>query len=449
MKTRFLITALVSLSSTLYGYGQAAPAGEVTSTSFGSSFVPSVTSAFADGIVHYSLSASEIVNHQAYTGSGTYSSTNLSGNVGYQGSSARLPFSLLYAGGVLFNGGDGSGEYTQTYQNVVVSQGFNTALWNFGVTDAISFLPSSPTTGYTGVAGTGDVGSNGGPAQGQAGGILSNSGKLVSNALTGYVDRLLTASTWINGTAGWDILRFTDGTGLDTTMTSGSAGINHRIDARTTVSANAVYSIFTYGTYPGVEQTGLDGISIQTRGINAVFQRQLTHNLSVSVSAGPQLSSSSNSEFIPSTTTVAVSASAGYVYRLSSFYASYNRGINGGSGVQQGTLSNSFSAGGSRAFGRNWQGSLSGTYTRSTALVSNQASASLLGISKEYDTFFGGVQVTRRLGAHTSAYASYTVVHQSGSGFTTSTAPNVYTGTGQIFGIGVTWTPQSTRLGQF
>jgi hypothetical protein len=447
MKAGFLITALVSLSSAMYG--QAAPAGEVTSTSFGASFVPGLTSAIADGIVHYSLSASEIVNHQAYTGSGTYSSTNLSGNVGYQGSSERLPFSLLYGGGVLFNGGDGGGEYTQTYQNVVVSQGFNTARWNFNVSDAVSFLPSSPTTGYSGVAGTGDLGNNQGPSSGPAGGILSNSGKLVANALTGTVSRRITAATWVSGTAGWDILRFIDGTGLDTTSTSGSVGLNHRIDARTTVSANAVYSIYTYGTFPGIEPSGLEGISIQTRGLNVVFQRTLTHNLSASVSVGPQLSSSSNGAFIPSTSTVAVAASVGYVYRQSSFFASYNRGINGGSGVQQGTLSNSFSGGASHTFGRDWQGSLTGTYTRSTALVANAESAALLGISKEYDTFFGGVQVNRRLTVHTSAYASYTVVHQSGSGFTASTAPNVYTGTGQIFGIGIVWTPQSTRLGQF
>jgi hypothetical protein len=46
-----------------------------------------------------------------------------------------------------------------------------------------------------------------------------------------------------------------------------------------------------------------------------------------------------------------------------------------------------------------------------------------------------------------SGYASYTAQQQSfNQGLLT---PNAFNGLSHIFGIGISWTPQSTRLGDF
>lgn len=437
-----IFTALVALSPVMYG--QAAPTAVASNSSWFSPLLGGIT---PDGTFHYSLSAAEIIEHGLYTNSGTDASTSLSGNAAYQSTSENRPFSLLYSGGVLF-----TTQYqstVQTYQNASVSQELVMRNWVFGVSDSVSYLPQSPTVGASGVAGTGDIGLFPGPGQGPAGGILTNYGTRVGNSLDGDVERRLGGATSINGTADWTVLRFLDdNTGLDTTSIGGTVGLNHRLSARTSVRVNAAYSVFTYGSYGNESgELGLNNLSFQTRGINFGFQRLLTHSLSVSASAGPQWISSSNSSLVPSTLTTAASASLLYNRKLTSATLSYIRGASGGSGVQQGSLTNSVVASAGRPFGPNWQGSINAGYTHSSSLITYAPVNEVLGIEQSYNTTFGGAQIYRRLGAHLSAFASLTIQNQSGSA--SSAAPNIFSGTSQIFSVGITYTPRSTRLGQF
>lgn len=449
MKIVFLmITALMSLSSAMYG--QAAPTA-VAGNGSGSatSLAPSLGGPSTDGTMHYSLSAAEIFQHGLFSGPGTYYTTSLSGSAGYVSESQRLPFSMLYSGGLLLT--SESQSTVQTFQNLALSQEFVTPRWVFGVSDSVSYLPQSPTTGYSGISGTGDIGPILGPAQGPAGGILTNYGTRVSNSLGGNIERKLTAATSVSGSADWGILRFIDNTGLDTTSTAGTVGLNHRLDARTTISGTATYSIFTYGSYGAIydepELSGLNGLSFQSRGLNLSVERLVSHTLSVTVSAGPQLISSSNSLLIPKRTTVAASVGATYTHKLSTFSLSYNRGANGGSGVQQGSLMDNVVGSFTHSYGRNWQLGVTGSYTHSEALITDQQINQALGVNGTYNSVYGGVQVSRRLSVHASAYASYTALEQSN--ISSTPVPSVYSGVGSIFAIGVTWTPRSTRLGQF
>ncbi len=447
MKHRFLMfTAALSLCPAMYG--QAAPAGVATNTSFVSSVVPSMESVLGDGEVHYSLSAGEVIQHGLYSGSGTNFSTNLSGSVGFSRPSERAPFSLLYSGGLLLT--NQSQATVQTYQNASLSQTLAlTSRMNFFVSDSVSFIPQSPTTGYSGVAGTGDLGPIQGPAQGPAGGILTNYGRRISNSLNGGLERRFTAATSVSGSAGWDILRFVDGIGVDTTDLSGNVSLNHRLNGRTSISGNVTYSIFTYGSYGALsDPLGLSNLSIQARGANVTVTRLLTRTLSLSASGGPQFINSSNSTLVPAKTTGAGSVSLNYSHKITSASVSYVRGASGGSGVQQGSLSDSVAVTVSRSYGRDWQGGLMGNYTHSEALITNQQLNQFLGVSGTYNSVFGGVQVSRRLGLHSSAYASYTLQHQS-SGSNPTSSPYVFNGTANIFSIGISWTPRSTRLGQF
>ncbi len=447
MKDRLLIfTAVLSLCPAMYG--QATPAGVATNTSFVSSVVPTLGSALSDGEIHYSLSAGEVIQHGLYSGSGFDSSTNLSGSVGYSKSSERAPFSLLFSGGLLLT--SQSEAKVQTYQNASISQSYAiTSRMNFFVADSVSYIPQSPTTGYSGIAGTGDLGTIQGPAQGPAGGILTNYGRRISNSLSGGLERTFTAATSVSGSAGWDILRFVDGIGVDTTDISGNVALNHRLNGRTSVSGNVTYSIFTYGSYGSVsDPLGLSNLSIQARGANIVVTRLISHSLSVSASGGPQFINSSNSTLVPAKTTGAGSVNVTYSRKVTSASVSYVRGASGGSGVQQGSISDAVSAAVSRSYGRDWQGSITGNYTHSQALITNQQLNHFLGVSGSYDSVFGGVQVSRRLGLHSSVYGTYTLQHQS-SGDNPTTSPSVFSGTSNIFSIGVSWTPRSTRLGQF
>ncbi|MCU1222810.1 MAG: hypothetical protein JWQ42_903 [Edaphobacter sp.] len=423
-------------------YGQAAPTAVASPSSSGS------VQSWIDGTVHYALTASESVQI-GYFGSGNVTeSTNLSGNVGYVSTSKNLPFSMVFAGGVLF--GNQSGQGTTTYQNVAVSQGLIKGRWIFGVSDSFSYLPQSPTTGWSGIPGVGDIGSQpiSGPAQGPAGGVLTFSGNRISNALSGSVERRLTGATSVSGSGNWMVLHFLDrNSGLDTTQTSGQVALNHRIDGRSSVSGNAVYSIFDT---TGNNFLNLPGnVTFQTKGLNLQYQRMWTRSLSMNASAGPQWISSSGGSVIPSRLNLAADIGFTYTRRLTNTSIHYGRGVNGGSGVQAGALSDSIMGSIGRPLGRNWMGAVTGSYVRTSGLLTTTPASGTVPASTNgaTQTFYGGAQLTRGFGRAWSGFLSYSAQDQSIN--SASVGQNAFSGFSQTFGIGITFAPRSTRLGEF
>jgi hypothetical protein len=437
MKIYFVALVFATVTATA-ACAQAAPAGSMSPTV--GPGLPSI-----DGVFHYALSGSEQVE-TGYNSSGASYSTSLSGDASYSSRSEARPFSMVYAGGILL--GNQYGSSATTFQNFAVSQGLVKGAWLFDISDSVSYLPQSPTTGLSGIPGVGDLGSQPiqGPSTGPAGGILTNNSTNISNGLSGSIERRLTGLTSISGNGSWSILRFPDNDGLDNTQISGELGLNHRINARGTISGNVSYSTFSYGS--GINLT------VQTRGINGVFQRVLSRTLSVTASVGPQWISSSNGALIPSRVTVATNVGLVYGGRFTNAGLSYLRGVNGGSGVQPGALSDNFTASLGRSYGRDWMASLTANYTRTAGLLQPSALvvAPDLGAALPYaggsgNTAYGGAQVSRRLGNSFSAYASYNLQHQSIDSSLAS--QNAFSGLIQTFGIGITFSPRSTRLGQF
>lgn len=446
MKIQIVTSALLLTMSSL-SYGQATPAGVVaTGQSPGS---PGFNPSALDGVVHYAISASEIVQY-GYYGSGTVSSsTALSGDVAYTAKSAVRPFSLVFAGGVLFPNGNGEG--LSTYQNVTASQGYVTRNWVFNVSDSFSFLPESPTVGLSGIAGVGDIGvvPVQGPGAGPAGGVLSTYGDRISNFVNGSVERNITRETSVSGSGSYSTLHFLDvnghaSDGLDSAQISGVVALNHRFDLRSTASINAAYSTFSYSGPESV--TGEP--NFQTKGLNLSYQRVLSRTLSFAASVGPQWTSSSDSALIPSRLSVAASMSLSYSRRFTNASLSYTRGVNSGSGVIPGALSDSIAVGIGRTYGHNWAASASGAYTRTTGLTRLGIATVAAPTKEQYDTIFGGLQLTRKFGSNFSAYVTYSAQDQS-TNYALGASPNALSGTSQTFGVGITFSPRSTRLGQF
>jgi hypothetical protein len=439
MKMRIAISALFLISTIgPISYGQAVPAGIATIN-------PGPSPLALDGIVHYALSASEIVQ-LGYFGPGEVTSSSaLSGDVAYTAKSTARPFSLIFAGGLILPNQSGQG--VSSYWNVAVSQGYVTRHWVFNVSDSFSFLPESPTTGLSGVAGVGDLGvvPIQGPGAGPAGGVLSDYGNRIANTLGGSVERQISHATSISGSGSWSVLHFLDSStdGLDYEQIGGQVALNQRIDARSSASVSAVYSVFDYSG----AQAGPDEPNFQSKGINATYQRLLSRTLTVSASVGPQWASSSNSELIPSTLNVAVSASLAYSRKDTSASIFYSRGVNGGSGVLPGAFSNSVGFGAGKAYGRNWAVSINGAYTHTAGLTYLAGLNSQAPAYETYDTVYGGVQVSRRFSTNFSGYLTYTGQNQTTN--YAFGAPNALSGTSHTFGAGVTFSPRSTRLGQF
>jgi hypothetical protein len=442
MKIRIAISALL-LTANFICHAQAVPTAESPMSSNLGPNLPSL-----DGVVHYALSASEIIQYGYYGPGDVSHATDLTGDVAYTSQSTVRPFSLLFAGGVVL--ANQSGQGTSTFWNVAASQGYVTRHWVFNISDSFSFLPQSPTTGLSGIAGVGDLGAFPvqGPSAGPAGGILTVSGDRISNGLSGSVERQVAANTSISGSGSWGVLHFlgdNQGEGLDSTQVSGVVAVNQRLDARSSVSVNAVYSTYYY-TGAG---SGPDEPDFATKGVNLSYQRVLSRSLSASVSVGPQWVSSSDSALIPSALNVAVNAGLSYGYHNTHASVSYTRGVNNGSGVLPGALSDGVSGSVGHTYGRDWVGSLSAAYTHTSGLTQVTNGTSLVPTNEIFDTVYGGVQVTRRISTHFSGYASYTVQNQTSNNLNPITVPNALNGTSQTFGVGITFTPRSTNLGQF
>jgi hypothetical protein len=440
MKIRFAVSALVLTAGAL-SYGQAIPAGGSAMSPSGG---PNLSS--LDGILHYAVTGSEVMQFGYYGSGDVTNSTALSGDVAYTAKSAVYPFNALFAGGIIFP--NQSGQTTQYYSSAAVSQGLVTRNWVFSLSDSVSFLPQSPTVGLSGIAGVGDQGSLPvqGPVEGPAGGIFSTAGNRVANSLSGSVERQISHNTSLSGSGGWSILHFLDNdNALDSSSVSGTVAVNRRLDARSSVSVNAVYSTFNYSVMVQNQFTPPD---IETRGLNLSYTRTLSRRLSMSLSAGPQWVSSSNSLLVPSRLTAAASASLSYQRGLTNGSLNYSRGINAGSGVIAGAESDSISAYVGHTFGRKWMGSATVAYTRSAGLTQlSNGSSIVVPVNAVYNTVFGGLQVSRGFGPHFSGYASYSVQDQTSNN--NLTGQNALNGTSQTFGIGVTYSPRSTRLGQF
>ncbi len=427
---------LLSVGSLLYG--QAVPNTTISSTGSNSSGFP------LDGTLHYAMTASESVQFGFYGAGETTSSTNLSGDAAFTSKSENRPFSMLLAGGVLLPNGQGQG--TSTYWNAAVTQGYITRRWAFNISDSFSFLPQSPTTGLSGIPGVGDLGAVPvqGPAQGPGGGVLSFSGDRIVNQVNGSVERQLGPVTSISGSGSWSTIHFLDdNAGLDSDGETGSVAVNRRLDARSSASLDAVYTTYSYGS----TGASLGYPDFQTKGINVSYQRLLSRGLSMSASAGPLWISSSNSALEPSRLSVAASANLSYSRKLTNVSVGYSRGANAGSGVVPGALSDNVFGSVGHTYGRKWVVSADVGYTHSTSLAEFLVVGSRVTVNEVFQTIFAGVQVTRGFGPHWSSYASYSVQHQSSTN--SVAAQNAFIGNSQSFAIGITFTPRSTRLGQF
>lgn len=426
MKTCLLATAMMMALGTA---AQAQEPPTPTSPSFGFS-LPTV-----EGTLTYSLSASESFL-TGYNNGSVDHSTAVSGSLGYLSSSPDKPFSLVYSGGYIYSSVPGY-PGSSTFQNLAASQVVTTKNWNFVVDDAVSYLPQAPTTGLSGIPGVGDIGVV--PVQigdEPTESILTNYATRVGNGLNGGATRKINASWSVNGSGSWQILHFSNNEGIDSNGESGNVGTSYRIDARSSASANVVYG-YTTDTYEGLK------LPFTNEGINFQYQRQLTRFFSMNVTVGPQrtFGSGITESLIPSQITVVGSAGLSYARRTTNASISFARATNSGSGVVYGALTNTVVGSVQKQLSRNWQGALTASYSKSTAL------AQVVGYDENFAGTYGGGQISRRLGRTLSAYFSYTAVTQNvNNPGVTATA---FSGLSQVFAAGITYSPGAIHLGHF
>ena len=388
------------------------------------------------GSLNYSVSVSESISKGFYDGSQVGASTNLSGNVAFITASQRHPFSLVYSGGYLISNANQPSAF---YQNLAFSQVLTAGRWNFLLSDGVSYLPQTGTAGLSGIPGVGDVGVAPVQVVDTPGlGILTYFGPRVSNTAAVSASHPITPSLSFQASGTYSTLRFLGDTtsssavgGLDSNTEGGSAGLNYRIDARNNVGGN--YNISHFGFSGG-------GSTFTTQGATAFYSRQWTRRLATNVYAGPQRSSSS--AFSNPAISLAAGAGLTYAGKVLTTGLSYSRGVNNGSGVIAGAVSDSLTANVRRVFGRAWGVSGSLGYARTKSIPT------LMTTLFSSEGVFATGQVSRAIGRHFSAFGAYGVQEQSLSNTSTTLVNNAFNGVYQTFSFGLTYSPSSINLGR-
>ncbi len=381
-----------------------------------------------NGTLQYSISGSggKTFGYDGSNGSNTFG--GLSGNLAFVAPSVRYPFSTVYSGGVSYNSAGGTSPF---FQNLSLSQGINTAKWRFNVSDSISYLPYTATTGLSGIPGVGDLGvSTGTDAVQQP---LTGSAARVNNTASATAGRRLTGKTSLSGSAFYSIQRFLDdSSAIESDSLNGGGSLSHRLDARTSITGSYFYSRFTYADQPE---------EFTSQGATFTYTRQLTRHLNLSLGAGPQFigaTAGGNAIYTYSADThltyTGSSASA------SSLSASYVRATTSGFGTGFGAENDSFSLSGTRRITRSVQPSAQVSFTRSVGL------SPVAGAALETDTFVAGTQLSRALNRVFSVYGSYTAEHQTYSG--SFQGINPISGLVQTLAFGVTYSPASLHVGR-
>jgi hypothetical protein len=434
------LAALLLIGVSLPAGGQALPAAEASPISTGFS-LPTTS-----GSLTYGISASESLNWGFYSNSQYSAGTNVSGDLGYISNSKRDPFSAVLAGGHSFGT---LGQPSYDFVSLGLSQVIAIRRWDFLLSDSTSYLPQTPTNGFAGIPGLGDLGVSAislgiiptsvlaPPSQG----ILTNYANRVDNSVSGSFQRDFTAKTGLHGSASYSISRYTQNTGnpltdgLDSNGISGGGGINHMYNQRNVLGGN-----FTYSDYHFLPVKNLIAApDFKTQTASANYLHQFTRRFQVSAAAGPQWTTVDLGTI---TTSLDVFANLSAIYQgeYTKSSLSYVRTTTSGYGVIGGALSNSVGYAGSKVISRVWAASVNASYAQSTSLPSPYLP------SYTFRTAVIGAQVSHALPHSLSAYASYTLQNQSNHG-AFLTVLNAFSGHYQTLGFGITYAPPAIHFG--
>ncbi len=383
------------------------------------------------GTLHYSLSAAERVTFGYDNTVGTVSAATFSGNVGLITPSKTKPTDLSASIGYLAT--TGGGQPSAFFTDFMISQSYNTRSWKLRLSDSLRYLPETPSSGLSGIAGVGDLGTSvpGIPTQG----VLIPFATRIENSVNGDVTRVITGKTTASITGGYSLERFPGYSGgIQTDIYSGRGTVTHRIDGRSSVAGSYHYSRFGY--------VGVNG-TFQAQGVSVQYKKQLNRRFSVDLGGGPQIISKSTLTGRPASISYTADVQATYIGSIASaltMSASYKRSSNGGSGLTFGAINDTVSGNISRRITRSLNVSALGTYSHSTGLqliTQSQINA---------ESVVGSVQANRAITEKLSIYASYTAQHQSIQGTNYKGTP--LNGLQQVLGIGITYSPSPFHLGR-
>jgi hypothetical protein len=399
-----------------------------------------------NGNLHYDLRYSETAQFGGSQGDQQWSM--ISGDASYGNTGKRYPFTLQYGGGygLPWAGQSSTGNI---FQHLSVSQGFVGRAWNLSAGDNIGYSFETPTVGFSGVPGSGGAIGGLGSTSSSDQSILALNTRTLDNTATFSAGRRLDHATSLNlgGTLGE--LLYIDNNGQNTDTLTANAGVSRRLDVRSSIAGQYVFSRYSYSGFSPANGTSTPPLSYsQANTMQFSFSRQWNRQIATSASVGPQWISSSDSALLPSSTRISASASVSDTFRLAAANSGtaslgYSHGSSGGSGYTLGAESDIANAGFSRGIGRNLTVGVTASYMRTSGLFIDQSQVTNQYQSQLTNAKFAGAQATRQLGRYFNLFANYTAIDQSSS---IQNSANILSGLYQVVGFGIGYSPREIHL---
>lgn len=359
--------------------------------------------------------------------------STMSGSFSYVNRNLHLPFAIDYGGGYTWTLTGPSYE-TGLFQRMLISQGIDWRKWKMSFYDNVSYLPQSPTVGFSGVPGTGEPIGTPNPTPSTSQSILTINTHVVDNVASGHVEHVVSYATSFLAGGSSEILRFPDNNGLDVNTMIADGIIAQRLSARNTLYGRYLFSQYSF---PG------STVSIDTNTGLVGFKRKWTRNFMTDFGAGPEWIASSDNTVVPTATNFAANASADYMLRFTTINVNYTHGTNGGSGYVIGGEVDSVQGTFSRQIGLNLGVGLMGGFERTSGL--NNGSANVTAYSGTTHASFGGVESTWRLGRNLIMFANYTAMNQNSTAGLPSNVANELL---QVIGFGFGFSPREIHTRQ-
>jgi hypothetical protein len=355
---------------------------------------------------------------------------------------SKFHFSAIYNGGETFNLGYSAaptffGQVSPHYQfhYLSVAQEVTWARWHALLRDDFVASPGAVFTAQ-GIGGPGlsaQLSSSlGASINGFASGVVPsqtiNTGLTMRymNSILGQAEYSLSRRSAITFSGSYGLLHFTGPGYISNSLFYVQAGYDHLLDP-----FNSVAILTSYGK---IDYTGTGSSTTDYLGALA-YGRKITGRLAFQVAAGPQGINFTGAGGVGNFHLffVSVNTALSYERRRSGVSLSYMRGLNGGSGVLLGATSNTISGTAHYQFTRFWTGSVAGGYALNHSLAASGAA------STQFDNWFIGANLGRRVGPHLEINFNYGATRQNNPAICPVVGGCGGTGLQQTFGMSVNW----------
>jgi len=335
------------------------------------------------------------------------SSTYLTGRLGLNRTSGRSQLMLDY-----LTGGSFSNSPTQSnsgIQSLDISDAHQWGRWSALFGDHFTYTAQSPF-GFGGLGGLNNLGvasNTGGSNPDFRNGFLPNQSILIDGSAqisnagiveTGYA---FTPRSSMTLAASYGILDLIGNGYQNNSNVTLQGGYNYLLDRKDSIGVFYRYNklMFT-GDIPGV----------QDHSVQFTFARRITGHLTFQVGAGPDFEVYNSPLAGPSTVASwTVSSQVSYQYRRFQTGLNYDHYVTGGSGELRGAETDLVSVNISHALNENWQGTISGGFSRNQSLQQTTGNANTISVQ----SWFANAGASRNFVRYGSLFVSVGVSGQS------------------------------------